>query len=178
MVAVTSRARLADITLRAPTMRDGARVWELIDAIGVLEQNTPYAYLLLCTHFTDTCVVAERGGELVGFVAAYRPPTRPEVVFVWQVGVSPTARGAGLGRRLLDALVESPGCEGVCALEATVTPSNTASRALFTGFARHRGLSCTVRPCFTAECFPAATADAPHEPEELFHIGPLDQEKT
>jgi L-2,4-diaminobutyric acid acetyltransferase len=158
------------VILRPPTAHDGARVWQLLGRTGGLERNTAYAYLLLCSHFADTSLVAEAGAgaDLAGFVLAYRPPARPGEVFVWQIGVAPEARGAGLGGHLLEGLIALPGCAGVTHLTATVGPSNRASRALFAGFARRRGVPCEVGPGFTADLFPE-----PHEAEELLRIGPL-----
>jgi len=139
---------------------------------GVLDANSPYCYLLLCTDFAATSLVAVTGEErVVGFVAAYRPPARPETLFVWQIGVDAEVRGCGLGRRLLEQLLTLPGCDGVTHLEATVTPSNTASRRLLEGFARTRGVDCI----FDASTgFPAALfGDAGHEQEDRVRIGPL-----
>lgn len=171
-------ASAVGVALRGARATDAAAMWALVHETGALEPNTPYAYLLLCTHFADTTVVATRDdGALIGFVAAYRPPVKPDVVFVWQIGVAPAARGAGLGKRLLRALIALPGCADVRALEATVMPSNTASRELFRAFARTLGVHCTRRPGFPADLFPRVPGDAaPHEAEELFHIGPLGKE--
>jgi L-2,4-diaminobutyric acid acetyltransferase len=154
--------------LRRPSAGDGAQLWRLVGSIGALERNSAYAYLLLCTHFADTCLVAEIEGELVGFVLAYRPPTEPDTVFVWQVGVGATARGRGLARRLLDALIERPACRGVRTLCATVSPDNAPSQALFRSFARARGIACADEPGFAAASFPE-----PHPDETLLRIGPL-----
>lgn len=158
-----------DITIRGAQPRDGEAIWRLVRASEALELNTCYAYVLLCDHFGGTCLVATRGDDLVGFVAAYRPPSRPDVVFVWQIGVDAAARGHGVAGRLLDTLLSRPACTGVTALEATVAPSNTASSRLFESFARRRGVDCRV-----TEGYPAAMFGEPaHEPEALFHIGPL-----
>lgn len=107
----------------------------------------------------------------MAFVAAYRPPTRPETLFVWQIGVDGSARRCGLGRRLLDQLLQLPACAGVTHLEATVTPSNTASRRLLESFARTRGVECI----FDASAgFPATLfGGAGHEQEDRVRIGPL-----
>lgn len=148
---------------------DAATIWRLVGESGVLEQNTAYAYVLMCTHFADTCLVAEDGGEIVGFVVAYRPPTDTECVFVWQVGVADHARGRGIAGQLLDALVAEPGCRGVRYLEATVAPSNEASKALFTGFARRAGVPFEVGAGFGAHLFPGA-----HDPEHSYRIGPFE----
>lgn len=153
---------------RAPTVRDGATVFELIERVGALERNTCYAYLLLCTDFRDTCVIAEDAGEVVGFAIAYRPPARQDEVFVWQVGVVSKARGTGLGGRLLEAVLAAPGSRGARYLTATVSPDNAASLALFRGVARRHGVPIEIGPGF-----PAGLFVVPHQSEDFVRIGPL-----
>lgn len=156
----------AEIAIRLPDERDGADIWRLVRDGGGLDLNSPYSYVLLCSHFRDTCRVAQRGEELVGFVTGYRPPARPNTVFVWQIGVSPQARGQGLGNRLLLDLLE--GCPGTRYLEATVTPDNVASRALFGGLARDLGTDCQELSFMPPHLFPVE-----HAAEILFRIGPF-----
>lgn len=160
------------MNFRAPTARDGAAVFRLVEAVGQLERNTCYAYVLLCSDFSDTCVLAETEQGLAGFVIAYRPPKRPDEVFVWQVGVAPAARGTGLGGRLLDALLAAPGCQGVRYLTATVSPDNTASLQLFRGVARRRAVPFEIGAGFSADLFVGV-----HEPEDFVRIGPLSTSK-
>jgi len=146
---------------------DGPRMYALIDEMGGLELNTAYFYVLFCIDFADTCVVAEVDGKLAGFVLGHRPPARQDAVFVWQVGVAPFMRKQGLARRLLEAFLEqNPDARW---LEASVTPSNTASRKLFRSVARDHGVECEVSEFMRAEHFPDS-----HEPEELFRIGPFE----
>ena len=155
--------------IRRPRLEDAAAIWRLASESRVLEQNSCYAYLLLCQHFGDTCLIAEKNDQLVAFVAAYRPPTNPDVVFVWQIGVHGSERGKGLGSALLDRLVKRPACSDVRYLEATVSPSNGASERLFSGFARRHSTSLERTMGFSHELF----AGTEHEDEELFRIGPL-----
>jgi L-2,4-diaminobutyric acid acetyltransferase len=125
--------------------------------------------VLLCTHFAAGSLVAVRDGELVGCVLGYRPPTRPDAMFVWQIGVHADARGCGLATELLARFSELPIYRECRFLEATVGTSNQASRALFRGFARERDAPCEEGPGFPAALFAAKS----HEDEDLFRIGPL-----
>ena len=168
-----SEARLASagdatIRLRNPTVKDAAAIWCKVESVGNLERNSCYAYLLLCSHFAETCLLAERGEELLGFVLAYRPPSEAEAVFVWQVGVLPTARGTGLGRRLLSGLLHLPACRDARFLVATVSPDNRASLALFQGLARALGVGCVNQPGYAGVLFAG-----PHPDENIVRLGPL-----
>lgn len=158
---------------RQPTLDDGAAIWRLVKDTGVLDPNSPYAYLLVAEHFGPTSVVAEIDGQLAGFVSAYCPPHKPETVFVWQVGVAEAGRGRGVATRMLFDIVKRPACRerGVRFLDTTIGPSNEASQALFRGFARKLGTQVTETELFAAEHFPDPAA---HEPEILFRIGPFD----
>ncbi len=158
----------APLLLRSPEPTDAANLWQLLGEVGNLERNSCYTYLLLCSHFASTCVVAERKSDLVGFVLGYRPPSDPNAVFVWQVGVAANERGCGLGRKLLFALLDRPGCRGVGHVTATVSPDNRASLSLFRTFARELGVPCQERPGFRAALFAEA-----HPDENLLCIGPL-----
>ncbi len=164
----------ATIHFRAPTVADGAEIWRVVNESGVLDPNSCYMYLLLCKDFADTCVVAECEGRVVGFVTGYRPPARPEAIFLWQVGVDGSMRGRGMGKRLLGAFLRSEGAAGAERLETTISPSNQASRALFASVARAIGAEVTITTGFTESDFPPG---GDHEPEELFLIGPLNADK-
>jgi L-2,4-diaminobutyric acid acetyltransferase len=139
---------------------------------GVLDENSPYAYLLLATHFADSSVIAEADGRVVGFIGGYRPPSRPDATFVWQVAVDPVARRRGLGKRMLHHMVDLPANRTVRFLEATVTPSNRPSRRLFESFAEDRGAPAEWSEWFLGSHF----GPGGHEAEELVRIGPLERD--
>ena len=124
------------ITLRKPTAEDGAAIWDLVRACRPLDENSMYCNLIQADHFGDTCVLAERDGEAVGWMSGHLLPGDAETLFVWQVAVSEKARGAGLGKRMLAELVERT---GVRRLKTTITKDNDASWALFTRFAEAHG---------------------------------------
>ncbi|HEX7063289.1 MAG TPA: diaminobutyrate--2-oxoglutarate transaminase [Woeseiaceae bacterium] len=161
---------MARQTLRLPSAGDAVRVHDLIAACPPLEENSLYCNLLQCTHFAASSIVAEQGGKLVGWISGYRLPADPATLFVWQVAVDAAARGTGLGRRMLRALLARPALAGVRWLETTVTPDNTASRALFRSFARHTGASLAERTGFDSD----AHFGGRHASEPLLVIGPID----
>ncbi len=170
--ATASEEAATELIFRSPTVDDGSAMYQLVKDSKVLEPNTRYAYLLLATHFAGTSLLAEQDGEVLGCVCAYRPPSHPEAVFVWQVGVRSDARGRGLAKRMLHELVKRPACADVRFLEATVDPGNEPSCRLFRAFAREQDVPCDVSPGFTPEHF----APAEHPPEDLHRIGPLRRE--
>lgn len=147
-------------------MSDGAAIWRLVNSLEALDTNSCYLYLLLCRDFSSTSLVATIGEELVGFVTAYIPLTRPDVLFVWQIGVSPTARKRGIAKSLLRRLLMLDACRDVRRLEATVTPSNTASRRLFASLAETLGGELSVGAGFSSKDF----GGAEHEAEETISI--------
>lgn len=174
----------SEFVLRPPRVGDASRICQLVHDSGVLDANSCYLYLLLCRDFADTCVVAVREERIVGFVTAYRPPARSDVLFVWQVAVAAVARRRQLGLRMLTHVVGSEACRDVRFVEATVAPSNVPSRRLFDSLARR--LNCPLQESegFLPADFvddQSSTQQSPtslqqveqHEAEPLIRIGPL-----
>ncbi len=128
-----------DIGFRKPVAEDGPAITALIAACPPLDGNSAYCNLLQCSDFADSCIVAERDGEIVGWISGYRPPSRAGELFVWQVAVSQRARGMGLAGRMLDQLANRPELQPIRHITTTVTAENQASWALFEGAARRRG---------------------------------------
>jgi len=165
-----SASTLRGLRYRRPRQADAASVHALIEECKPLDLNSPYAYLLLCTHFSDTSAVAEVNGMPRGFVAGYLKPSEPSVLFVWQIAVGRDVRGHGIGAALLQDVLSRPACGDVRYLEATITPSNQTSWALFRSVARARGARCHEAPLFRAEDF----GGGDHEEEQLLRIGPFE----
>lgn len=155
--------------LITPTVSHGAGIHRLVSECKPLDLNSVYAYLLLCEHFAETCVLAERSGSAVGFVSAYKPPARRQVVFVWQVAVAAQMRGSGLAKAMLRELLGREALCGCRYLETTVSPSNTPSRRLFYSLARELGVQVTEKALFLEQDF----GRDQHEQETLIRIGPL-----
>jgi L-2,4-diaminobutyric acid acetyltransferase len=161
----------ANVTIRRPRMEDGANIWRLVKQSGVLDVNSSYCYLMMCKMFPDTCAVAEMDGRLVGFVIAFRPPVEPDSLFIWQIGVDPALRGNGLGKALIQTLLERPTSETIRYITATISPSNLASQKLLTSLARHfsSNLQSSAAEGMDERLFPEGNHDAEH----FYRIGPL-----
>ncbi|MDE5414847.1 diaminobutyrate acetyltransferase [Alkalihalobacterium chitinilyticum] len=163
---------IPNVTFEKPSVEDGAAMWELVNN-STLDLNSSYKYIMFCEFFSDTCVVAKENDKLVGFVTAFIPPTKPDVIFVWQIGVDASQRGKGLASHLLQELIIREGCQNINYLEATVTPSNQASQSLFRRLGRDLNTDCEVLECFSEDLFPGDD----HEAELTFRIGPFNRDK-
>lgn len=172
-VPVTLPIPRGDLQLRKPAAADGPAVTALIAACPPLDRNSAYCNLIQCTHFADHCVVAERDGQILGWVSGHRPPSDLDAFFVWQVAVSPEARGEGLARGMIDHLLTRPVQTGVTHLITTVTADNEASWALFRSLARDHGAELERTVLFERDTHFAGA----HATEFQARIGPLN-EKT
>lgn len=142
-------------------------MYQAVRAWGGLDLNSPYAYLLACDRFGAQSCVAERDGELLGFVVGLVSPKAPSALFVWQVAAAPTARGQGLAGRLIDAVLRRDP-DRYAWLEAHVGHRNQPSMRLFEGLARRHHARLEVRDAYPASWFPPG-----HDAEQLVRIGPL-----
>lgn len=159
------------IVLRPPTVADGSDLWRLAEGTGVLDTNTPYAYLLWARDFAATSVISEVEGEPSGFISGYLKPQDPSTLFIWQVAVDSRFRGRGLAKKMLFELVER---SGATRLETTITADNEASIALFTALARAHNTEISRKSLFTADLFPSsAESGAEHADEDLYTVEPL-----
>lgn len=162
------------LTFHNPKPSDGKLLWQLVKDSGVLDLNSCYAYILLCEHFSETCMVAKAGERLVGFVTGYRLPNQANTLFIWQVAVDAGFQGRGIASTLLQNLIS---CQKPLPhlVQTTVSPSNLASRHLFTKLAAWLETDLTVEPGFSEALFqPGST----HEAEPLLTIGPFTATRT
>lgn len=157
------------LRVRPARPEDGAALWRLVKDSEALELNSGYSYVMMTRFFSDTCLVAEEDSQVVGFVTAFVPPSDPDAVFVWQIGVDRAHRGQGLAGRLLLELLKTDRCRPLKRLLATVSPDNQPSMALFRSLARRLETGFDHRPFFPGEVFP----EPGHEPEHLVDVGPL-----
>lgn len=159
----------AAIQFRKPSPEDGPAVRDLINSIRALDDNSLYCNLLQCSHFADTCAVAEAGDDIVGWVSGYIPPNAPDTLFIWQVAVDAAARGQGVGKRLIRTLLARDECTAVRHIHSTITKDNKASWALFRGIADELDAPLTSDAHFERDTH----FDGAHPTEHLVEIGPF-----
>lgn len=159
------------VTIRVPRPADGATMRRLAREAGGLDVNSTYYYIMMCSYFSSTCRIACSGESAVGFVTGFRPSDISRTLLIHQIGVSPEWRGKGIGKSMLLALLA--GRDGAPEfIEATISPSNLASRALFNWLSRKIRADQQFRPEFTADLFLPEL----HEPEDTVRIGPINQQ--
>lgn len=170
----TSDGEDADpLLFRTPNIGDGVAIQQLIAACPPLDQNSTYVYLLLCSHFSQSCIVVQHQDRIVGFISAYIHPQKPNTLFVWQVAVHESMRGHGLAQRMLDQLLLRPHLTPVIRyVETTVDPANEASRRVFTYLAQRHQTAIKEVPFFEAKHF------VEPQVEPLLCIGPLHKTKA
>lgn len=156
----------SDALFRPPTAADGNRMWEIARDSGVLDVNSPYAYVLWGAEFADSSIVVEVEGRVVGFVTGFIRSSEPDTIFVWQVGVDADQRGKGLAARLLHGLMDRTGEEkGTVRLRTTISPDNEASQRTFGAVARDRGMTLNREEYLSADLLGEG-----HEQEDLYTI--------
>lgn len=148
------------VLVRRPQPSDGHAIGELQRPDELRPSLARDALSALTSRFADTCLVAEIGKGVVGFVGALRPASNPSSLVVWQIDVDTAVRQRGLGSALLHALIHCPGCTGIEYVEATVHSANAGGRGLFLGFARDLRAPCEI------------SAASP-EGHALLRIGPI-----
>ena len=81
--------------------------------------------------------IAETDTRWIGLVGAFRNTERPDVVDLVSMWVTPAYRGSGVGRRLIDEVVDWARGNGNTAVELWVTRGNDPAISLYTraGFA-------------------------------------------
>jgi L-2,4-diaminobutyric acid acetyltransferase len=161
---------IPSVKFRSPNALDGHAVAALIKHSPPLDINSTYCNLLQCSHFAQTCVVAETNDTIVGWLSAYIPPNQPDHIFIWQVAVHPAARGKGLAKYMLHALLSRQALLGIRYLITTITLDNQASWGLFERFAKSHQLNLKKSPHFEKETH----FQGVHDTEFLVEIGPFE----
>jgi predicted GNAT superfamily acetyltransferase len=120
---------LSDLTIRQAEPEDHARVLGVLDEWWGGRQMRDMLPRLFFVHFRGTSFVAERDGELAGFLVGFFSPSEPDEGYVHFVGVSPAERGSGLGRELYERFFAAARAEGRTRVRCVTSPANSGSLA-------------------------------------------------
>ena len=156
------------LIFRKPTAHDGKALHELVRQCAPLDENSLYCNLLQCHIWSDTAIVAVSDEQIIGAVTGFRKPDDSGTIFIWQVAVCPSHRGAGLGQQMLLRLVERLG-RSLNMIETTISPGNTASEHTFSKLGAVCGVDTTTHVLFDS----ATHFDGHHPSEVLWRIGPF-----
>src|SRR5207302_11201365 len=125
------------VELRALTEDDWTAVAEIYwdgirDGLATFETEVPSWETWNAAHLADHRVVAERLGEVVGWAALSPASARRCYAGVAEnsVYVAREARGLGIGRRLLEALIATAEAAGIWTIQTSSFPENRPSLAL------------------------------------------------
>ncbi len=128
---------MSDLTIRTMTAAD----WPAVEAIyreGIATQNSTFEQGAPAweqwdkAHMAECRFVAERNGQVVGWVALTRVSPRHVYrgVAEFSVYIAASARRCGVGRALMEQLVRESERSGIWTLHASVFPENAGSLAL------------------------------------------------
>ena len=125
------------VDLRLLTADDWAAVSEIYwdgmrDGLATFETEVPSWEAWNATHLPEHRLVAERLGDIVGWAALSPASTRRCYAGVAEdsVYVAREARGLGIGRTLLGALIHGAEAAGIWTIQTSIFPENRASLAL------------------------------------------------
>lgn len=123
----TSRAAIAPIRLRTARPADAAALARLLVELGYPQPAAELGPRIaaLADTATDTVLVAEVGGQVVGMASLHVTPFFNEGQSrgrITALVVDSAQRGRGIGRHLLEALEAAAGRRGCGAVELTSSP--------------------------------------------------------
>lgn len=119
---------------------------------------------LFLIHFCDTCLVAEKGGEFIGFLVGFLSQSRKNEAYIHFVGVHPGYRKKGLGALLYGRFFRICREEGCSTVRSCTSPINAGSIEF------HKKMGFTIEPGDDAVDGIPVTKDynRPGDPKVLF----------
>ncbi|MGD2066204.1 MAG: diaminobutyrate acetyltransferase [Candidatus Bathyarchaeota archaeon] len=166
-----STAKEKEFTIRNVKVEDIKEVYKLlVDNRPYVGLNSRYTYFLLARDFSDTCVVVEHDGKIIGFSSGYISQSRTDTFFNWETVVRKDYRGNNLQKQMLLHQIRNT---NVKYFEGTVNPSNKVSEKNFIELAEFLNAKFQKKVLFNEEDF----ENDGHEAEILCRIGPIAQNK-
>jgi ribosomal protein S18 acetylase RimI-like enzyme len=162
---------MGEVTLRPLRADDHAPIIRVLDAWWGGRPMRDMLPRLFFEHFNTTSFIAERDGEIAGFLVGFFSPAHADEAYIHFVGVHPHHRGEGVGRMLYDRFFALMRGHGRAVVRCVTSPVNAGS----IGFHTRMGFAPKPSETNNADGVPyAADYDGPGEGRVLFskHISP------
>lgn len=117
--------------IRRSTQEDFLKVHEFTAKCPPLENYPEHVYKIILRYFSDYCFIVEEKGEMIGFAMGIVPQSFPGTYFLWDIGISPSYQGHGIGTGLIAEIENEIRKKGLTRIEVTIDPVNHASQRLF-----------------------------------------------
>ncbi|PWB51845.1 MAG: hypothetical protein C3F06_09270 [Candidatus Methanoperedenaceae archaeon] len=117
--------------IRKGSQEDFLRVHQFTAGCPPMENYPEHVYKIILRYFGDYCFIAEENEQIIGFVLGIVPQSFQDTYFLWDIGVAPSYRGKGIGKRLVREVENELGKKGFKRIELTIDPANLLSRKLF-----------------------------------------------
>ncbi len=130
----TDQSTPPEVTIHRVT-RDNARLLERVDDDVFDRAVEPVLVTDFLANPANVLFVAVAGGEVIGMVSgiAYVHPDKPLQLFVNEIGVCSRFRQRGVGRRLMEALLQQARALGCSEAWVATEVENSAARGLYRG---------------------------------------------
>ena len=103
--------------------------------------HTAFTYWVLAKYFNNICFVAEDQNAIAGLLTSIKCSVNDNLIYLWQIGISPQHRRKQYASLLVKKLVDSAIQIGVKHIQFSIADENIASYEMFSGFAEENGLT-------------------------------------
>ncbi len=117
--------------IRKVVQDDFLKVHQFTAGCPPMENYPEHVYKIILRYFGDYCFIAEEKGQIMGFAMGIVPQSFPGTYFLWQIGVTPSHQGQGIGGKLVREVENELKKLGFKRIEITIDPVNLPSQKLF-----------------------------------------------
>lgn len=117
--------------IRKATQEDFLMVHRFTAGCPPMENYPEHVYKIILRYFGDYCFVAEENGQIIGFAMGIVPQSFPGTFFLWQIGITPSRQGQGIGGKLVREVENELRKLGFKRIEVTIDPVNLPSKKFF-----------------------------------------------
>ncbi len=117
--------------IRKATQEDFLSVHQFTAVCPPMENYPEHVYKIILRYFGNYCFIAEEKSQIIGFAMGIVPQSFPDTYFLWQIGITPSYQGQGIGGELVREVENELKKLGFKRIELTIDPVNLPSQKLF-----------------------------------------------